>query len=98
MPDLIPPVRVVTLTQRDLEDLISRAVATALTGFQRARLTPAQVLSPRQVARQAKIRDERVYEAITSGRLAATRDEGGRFHIKATDAEAWIASLAKYRA
>lgn len=89
-------VRVVTLTLRELEDLIRRAVASGLEGFERARSTPAAMLSPRQVARRAKIRDERIYQAISDGRLAAARDEAGRFHVALKDADAWIASLSKY--
>ncbi len=54
------------------------------------------VLSPRQVARLAKIRDERVYAAIKSGKLEATRDDAGRYRVSGEKAGAWIASLAKY--
>ena len=97
MDDVAQPVRIVTLTQRELEGIIARAVSSALSTFQRARATPAQMLSPRQVARMAKIRDERVYEAITAERLKAVRDDTGRFHVALADAEAWIASLVKYR-
>ncbi len=94
----LTPIRVVTLTQRDLEDVIARAVTSALQGFRSERATPALILSPRQIARMAKIRDERVYDAITSGRLKASQDAAGRYRISAADANEWIASLAKYRA
>ena len=96
MPDLTPSVRVVTLTQRDLEALIARVVASTLAERQRVQAADMGVLSPRQVARLAKIRDERVYAAIEGGKLEAYRDAAGRYRVSAETARAWIASLAVY--
>jgi hypothetical protein len=91
-----PTVRIVTLTQSELEDLMTRSITAALDRYQRTQVNDACILSPRQVARMAKIRDVRVYAAVEAGQLAAARDEGGRYHITVEDAKAWIVSLAKY--
>lgn len=96
MSEAMSPVRIVTLTQQDLEALLSRVVSQALDGQHRARMGTMAVLSPRQVARMAKIRDEGVYSAIECGTLEVTRDQAGRFRISMKKARAWIASLAVY--
>ena len=89
-------VRIVTLTEHDLEALLMRAVSTALDQHQRITVSEMGILSPRQVARLAKIRDERVYSAIECGRLEATRNDAGRYRISVEKAREWIASLATY--
>lgn len=91
-----PPVRFVTLSVSELETLLARAARLALSEHQKGRAVTGSLLSPRAVARLARIRDERVYRALAAGALVGTRNAGGRYRIPRAAADAWIASLVKY--
>jgi len=88
---------ILVLTEVQMQELFDRALARAIDTFRRTSIADTAMLSPRQVARVAKICDLRVYQDIKNGRLAHVRSASGRFHIKPEDARNWILSLEKYR-
>jgi excisionase family DNA binding protein len=88
---------VVIMSPQELENLLLRTIAMAINGYQNRQSMNAEILSPRQVARLAKIRDERVYQAIESGQLSVTKTTSGHFLINRAAAVAWIDALSKFR-
>ena len=54
-----------------------------------------QIVTPRQVARAAKVADGDVYEALKTGRLKGERGKNAEWRIDKVDAMAWIKGIKR---
>ncbi len=87
-----------SILERILEEL--QELRAAVVHLEKLRMAPAapRLLTGADVAKMARCRRSRVYEALASGELPCTKRDGrgGPVHyVTVEDAEAWASSLSK---
>jgi hypothetical protein len=82
-----------------LRDLVVQVVRDAAATLAQEKLQQAmsntRPLSPRDVARMAKVADKDVYDALKAGELKGMRSERGRWSITRDEAITWAKSIKR---